>query len=343
MKLSYHPYSLLFKHPFGVSGNTRNETPTIFIKLESENCVGYGEACLPIYLGETMEATCLFFEQATSLLKKHTTSSSITSILFELDKCNDGCNAAKAAIDIALHDLFAKQNNKSFCDWKDIEKKEGVSTSFTIGIDKEEVIIQKIKEASFFSILKIKAGTKNDKDLINLIRKHTNKPLYVDVNQGWTDKEYVINMIDWMKNKNVILLEQPMPKTMKVEMAWVTERSSILTIADESVKRLNDLEELNGAFSGINIKLMKCTGLAEALKMINYCKQHHLKILLGCMAESSCGTTAMAQLMGFADYVDLDAPLLYKNDPFDGVNYVDGKIYLNNRLGIGTEPLSINF
>jgi L-alanine-DL-glutamate epimerase-like enolase superfamily enzyme len=167
----------------------------------------------------------------------------------------------------------------------------------------------------------------------------------VDVNQGWHDKQMVLDMIFWMKEKNVILIEQPMPVSMADEMAWVTEQSPIVTIADESIKRLKDVENLKGSFSGINIKLMKSTGLTEVIEMARYAKQNNLKVLLGCMAESSCATSAMAQLMQFADYIDLDAPNLLKNDPFKGVTYKNGNVYLNDLPGIGVEPIDslINF
>jgi L-alanine-DL-glutamate epimerase-like enolase superfamily enzyme len=167
----------------------------------------------------------------------------------------------------------------------------------------------------------------------------------VDVNQGWHDKQMVLDMIFWMKEKNVILIEQPMPVAMADEMAWVTEQSPIVTIADESIKRLKDVENLKGSFSGINIKLMKSTGLTEVIEMARYAKQNNLKVLLGCMAESSCATSAMAQLMQLADYIDLDAPNLLKNDPFKGVTYKNGNVYLNDLPGIGVEPIDslINF
>src|SRR6478735_6707644 len=143
-----------------------------------------------------------------------------------------------------------------------------MSTSFTIGIDKESKLEQKIIEASDFNILKIKAGTADDIRLIRQIRKYTNKPLYVDVNQGWRDRHHAINMISRMKEEGVILIEQPMPVKMTEEMSWVKERSPLPLIADESIKRLADIESVQDSFSGINIKLMKCTGLSEAIKMI---------------------------------------------------------------------------
>jgi L-alanine-DL-glutamate epimerase-like enolase superfamily enzyme len=339
MILSYKPFILEYKHPFGVSSNTRTSTTSVFVKIEHNGKIGYGEACLPVYLGETVEGTLAFFEIAKPVLAKNTDHFSPQEIRQEIDSLSKGNNAAKAAIDIALNDLLGKLAEKPFYDLMGLGKSDAMPTSFTIGIDEEQKIEQKIKEASEFSVLKIKAGTKDDKALINIIRKYTDKQLYVDINQGWTDKQMVLDMIFWMNEKNVILVEQPMPVAMIDEMAWVTGQSPIPTIADESVKRLKDLENLKGSFSGINIKLMKSTGLTEAIEMARYAKQNNLKVLLGCMAESSCATSAMAQLMQLADYIDLDAPNLLKNDPFKGVTYKNGNVYLNDRPGIGVEPI----
>ncbi|MBA2612888.1 MAG: dipeptide epimerase [Bacteroidetes bacterium] len=343
MILTYKTYVLEYKHPFGVSSNTRSSTTSVFIKLEYEGKMGYGEACLPAYLGETVEGTIAFFEKAKPVLIKHKFPFSATQIVEEIDKLSNANNPAKAAINIALHDLLGKLAGKPFYEVMGFSRSEPMATSYTIGIDHENVIEQKINEAAEFSILKIKAGTKDDKALINLIRKYTDKPLYVDVNQGWKNKEEVLDMLFWLKEKNVILIEQPMSTNMLNEMAWVTERSPIPTIADESVKRLKDLDQIKNCFSGINIKLMKSSGLTEALEMINYAKKNNLKILLGCMAESSCATSAMAQLMKFADYIDLDAPQLLKNDPFKGIEYKNGNVYLNDLAGIGVEPIDTLF
>lgn len=338
MTLSYKSYQLQFKYPFGVSGFMRKETTSVFVRLEEEGIFGYGEACLPAYLGETEIDTIHFFEKASLVIKKISSVTPIEYLMALLDNLDPLCNAAKAAIDIAFHDLCAKIKNQSFCEWKSIKPTNGVETSITIGIDSEKILLQKLEEARDYKLLKIKAGTKDDKLLIEFIRKHTHQALYIDVNQGWKTKEEAARMADWLSKKNVLLLEQPLPKTMNDEMEWLTERSPIPTFGDESVKRLKDLEKIGKSFSGINIKLMKCTGIHEAIKMIAYCKNHKLKILLGCMAESACGTSAMAQLMTFADYVDLDAPLLYCNNPFDGLNYRDGKIYLQKGIGIGASP-----
>jgi L-alanine-DL-glutamate epimerase-like enolase superfamily enzyme len=337
MKLVFKPYLLEFKHPFGVSSNTRTHTQSVFTRISYNGVFGYGEACLPVYLGETLEETILFLEKAEKIIEKYKSPIEAEELFKEIDEILTGCNAAKAAIDIALCDLRGKIENKPFYNILKIGKSEANITACTIGIDDEKTIALKIEEAKEFSVLKIKAGTKDDKALINLIRKYTDKPLYVDVNQGWTDKYFVVDMVAWLKEKGVLLIEQPMPVNMIDEMAWVTERSALPTFADESAKRFNDIDNIKGVFSGINIKLMKSAGLTEAHKMINYAKQNQLKIFLGCMAESSCATSAMAQLMQFADFIDLDAPMLIKNDPFKGITYKNGKVNLNDLAGIGVE------
>ncbi len=335
LNLIFKPYLLEFKHPFGVSSNTRTHTQSVFARVEYNGFFGYGEACLPAYLGETLDETIAFLEKAKIVIERSEAVYPFKKTSLQIDELSEGNNAAKASIDIALNDLMGKMAGKPFYELAGIGKSKSFLTSCTIGIDDEKMIAQKIEEAKDFRILKIKAGTKDDRSLISLIRKYTDKPLFVDVNQGWKNKEEVVEMMDWMEKRGVVLIEQPMPVSMREEMAWVTQRSAIPTIADESVKRSKDLKEINGVFSGINIKLMKCTGLTEAIEMISYAKQNKLKIMLGCMAESSCAASAMAQLMQFADYVDLDSPTLIKNDPFKGITYKEGKVILNDEPGIG--------
>jgi L-alanine-DL-glutamate epimerase-like enolase superfamily enzyme len=339
MELDYRSYSLEFKHPFGVSSNTRSHTTSVFVKLSSENQTGYGEACLPNYLGENSDKTIEFIKKSQELLLHYDATLPLHFFLDEIHRLDEANNAGKAALDIALHDLYGKIAGKTYYEMMGIAKSGPRFTSHTIGLDSEDVLQEKIGEAKEFFILKIKAGSGNDKELINTIRKYTDKSLYVDLNQGWTSKEEALEMVKWMKDQNVLLVEQPMAKERTDDLAWLTENSPLPIIADESVKTLADLEKLDGTFSGVNIKLMKSGGLREAMRMISYCKKNDLRIMLGCMAESSCGTTAMAQLMQYADFVDLDAPLLYKNDPFKGVSYHGGEIFLNSGPGNGAEPL----
>jgi L-alanine-DL-glutamate epimerase-like enolase superfamily enzyme len=336
LKLSYTPYLLQLKHPFGVSSNTRTHTPTVFVRLEHEGFYGFGEACLPAYLGENTEDTLGFLAKAKAVLESMRDFSQ-AEIRAKIEYISEANNAAKAAIDVAVQDVAGKMAGKTFWQMMALQKPEPRLTSCTIGIDSADVLEKKIEEAKDFKILKIKAGTRDDRKLIKTIRLFTDKPLYVDVNQGWQDVHYVNEMLGWMKEQNVLLVEQPMPVEMLDEMVRVTEKSPLPVIADESVKRLKDIHKVKHAFSGINIKLMKSGGLVEALEMCRLAKKSGLKIMLGCMAESSCATTAIAQLMSLADFIDLDAPNLIVNDPFEGVKYAEGKVFLNDEPGTGVK------
>ena len=338
MKLSFVPHFLEFKYSFGISSGTRNQTPVVFTKLEYENFIGYGEASMPPYLGESHESVIAFLQQAAQILKNQKNPLALENILHEIDALTKNNSAAKTSVDIALHDLLGKIKNQAWHQiWK-LDKSKTPFTVYTIGIGDEKMLEQKIKDVADFKILKIKLGTDNDKKLIEKIRTITDKPLVVDVNQGWADKHFVLEMIQWLAQKNVLFVEQPMKKNELDEIAWVNEKSPIPIIADESFQRLNDLKKIKGAFSGINIKLMKCTGMNEAFKIIKEAKKTNLKILVGCMSETSCAVSAAAQLTPLADWVDLDGPLLIKKDFFEGIKFSDGKIILNDLPGIGVSP-----
>ena len=333
LKLSYHPDTLYLKHSFTVSSFSRNETPVVFTEIEYNGKVGYGEASLPQYLGETQESVMDFLFKID--FRQFEDTLDIEKVLNYINNIEDGNNAAKASVDIALHDLIGKLLNVPLYKYFGLTNPVNAYTSYTIGIDSKEIIKTKIDEANDFKYLKIKLGAENDKEIIETIRSATNKPLYVDVNQGWEDKQEALEMIEWLFEKNVILIEQPLPKENIDDIAWLNEKSPLPIIADEAVKRLCDLEKVKDLYSGINIKLMKSTGLREALLMMKKAKEFNLKILLGCMTETSCAVTAAAHLSSLADWIDLDGPLLISNDLFDGISYIEGEIKLNNLPGIG--------
>ena len=212
-------------------------------------------------------------------------------------------------------------------------------TSFTIGIATPEIIRQKTREAAPYKIIKVKLGGAHDREMIDAIRDVTDRPITVDANQGWRDRAEALRMIEWLASRNVVFIEQPMPKAQLDDTAWLRERSPLPLIADESVQRLADVRRAVGVFDGINIKLMKCTGLREAHKMITLARALDLKVMLGCMTETSCAISAAAQLSPLVDWADLDGALLIKNDHFDGATIVDGKITLPDRPGIGAVKL----
>ncbi len=213
------------------------------------------------------------------------------------------------------------------------------NTSFTIGIDTPEVVKQKVTEAAPFKILKVKLGLSTDRQMIETIRSVTDRPLCVDVNQGWTDRVKALEMIHWLKEKGVVFVEQPMPKTAIDDMAWLTQNSPLPTIADESCQRLPDVMKVHGVYNGINIKLMKCTGMREAHQMLTLARSLDMKVMIGCMTETSCAISAAAQLAPKADWADLDGNLLISNDPYSGMQIVDGKVTLVDKPGIGVKEV----
>jgi L-alanine-DL-glutamate epimerase-like enolase superfamily enzyme len=211
-------------------------------------------------------------------------------------------------------------------------------TTFTIGIDTPDVVRQKVKEAGEFKLLKVKLGRDNDHEMIETIRSVTDRPLTADANQGWKDRQKALDEVAWLKEKNVLFVEQPFPKERPLDdFAWLTERSPIPIMADESCQRLADVAKLHGAFSGINIKLMKATGMREAHKMLVLARALGMKVMLGCMTETSCGISAASHLSPMVDWADLDGALLIGNDPYTGTTVVDGKVTVLAKPGIGVE------
>lgn len=335
MKLTFAPHTLYFKRPFKIAHGTRSSTSIMITQIEHEGIIGYGEASMPPYLGETHETASAFLNKARVLTASNKDPFQIIPLIEEIDTLVPGNTAAKASIDIALHDLVGKLQNKPCWELFNADKNNTPYTTYTLGIDEPEITRQKIVEAKNYKILKVKLNGTDDKRMIETIRNVTDKPIAIDVNQGWKDKHYALEMIEWLQNKNVLFIEQPLAKEDLDGAQWLFERSPLPLYADESIQRYADIDKVKNCFHGINIKLMKCTGMYEANKMIRYARQMELKILIGCMSETSCAVSAAAQLTPFADHADLDGPLLIKNDLFEGIRFVNGKIELNEKPGIG--------
>jgi L-alanine-DL-glutamate epimerase-like enolase superfamily enzyme len=333
MKLRFKPYDLQLKHVFTIASNSRTSTPVMLVELEYEGVTGYGEASMPPYLGETQDSAAKFLSGLD--LSQFSNPFLIDDILEYVDKILPGNYAAKASVDIALHDLVGKLIKKPWFRIWGLNPEKTPNTSFTIGIDTPDVVRTKVAEADEFKILKVKLGRDTDKEMIETIRSVTNKPICADINQGWKDKEMAIDMIHWLKEKGVVFIEQPMSKTSPEDNAWLTERSPLPIIADEALQTVKDVLPLKGVYSGINIKLMKCGGLRAANKMITIARACNMKVMMGCMTETSCAISAAAQLSPLVDWADLDGNLLISNDLYDGIKVLDGKIVLNERPGIG--------
>jgi L-Ala-D/L-Glu epimerase len=337
LSLRFLPYELQLRHTFTLANSSRKITPDMLTRLEIDGVSGYGEASMPPYLGESVETATRFLSSLD--LGQFNDPFEMDDILRYVDSVMPGNTAAKAAVDIALHDLVGKLMKQPWYKIWGFDPSDTPNTSFTIGIDTPEVVRQKVSEASPYKILKVKLGQASDREMIETIRTVTDKPLCVDVNQGWTDRVKALETIYWLKENGVVFVEQPMPKTAIDDMAWLTQNSPLPTIADEACQRLPDVINAHGVYNGINIKLMKCTGMREAHQMVTLARSLGMKVMIGCMTETSCAISAATQLAPKADWADLDGNLLISNDPYTGSQIVDGKVTLIDRPGIGVKEV----
>ncbi len=342
MKLTFKPYPLQMQHTFTVAEYSRNSTPDVLTQIEYEGFVGYGEASMPPYLGESVATATKFLQQVN--LEQFSDPFRVDDILNYVDSIALGNPAAKASVDIALHDLIGKLVNQPLYKLWGLNPEKTPYTDFTIGMDTPDVVrkktIEAVKMKENLKVLKVKLGRGHDQQMIDTVRSVTDLPLYVDVNQGWKDRNKALDMIYWLKEKGVVFVEQPMPKNQIDDMAWLTEYSPLPTMADEAFQRLPDIvDKIHGVYSGINIKLMKSTGLYEAKKMITVARALKMKVMIGCMTETSCGVSAVSQLAPLVDWADLDGNLLIKNNPFVGMKVIDGKVTLNDLPGIGVKKI----
>lgn len=338
MKLSFKPYNLQLKHTFTLANYSRNTTPVVLTEIAYDGFIGYGEASMPPYLGETQKSVMSFLAKVN--LGQFKDPFRLDDILEYVDGIDVNNRAAKASVDIALHDLIGKILNQPLYKIWGLNPEDTPVTCFTIGIDTEEVVRQKTREAARFKVLKAKLGKGKDKEMINAIRSVTDVPLYCDVNQGWEDKEEALEMIYWLQEQGMQMIEQPLHKNRIDDLAWLTENSPLPIVADEAFQRLPDLVSLKDVYSGINVKLMKSTGLREAYKMITVAKALDMKVMIGCMTETSCAVSAAAQLSPLVDWADLDGALLTSNDLYEGMKVIEGKVTLNDLPGIGIRKLT---
>jgi L-alanine-DL-glutamate epimerase-like enolase superfamily enzyme len=259
----------------------------------------------------------------------------LETLLDDAFRSLEGQYAARAALDTALHDWTGKKLGVPVYRLLGLDPASAPLTTFSIGIDTPEITRQKVREAAEFPVLKVKVGLDTDEATIDAVRSVTGKPLRVDANEGWKDKETAVRKIEWLATRGVELVEQPMPAAMLEEAAWVRERSPIPVFADEACLRASSIPALAGAYHGVNVKLDKAGGLREGLRMVHTARACGLKVMLGCMISSSASTTAAAHLSPLVDFADLDGHLLVANDPWEGVEVRDGRLVLPDRPGLG--------
>lgn len=338
LNLSFRPYELKLRHAFNLARNQRTTTPGVQVQIEYDGITGYGEASMPPYLGESVASVSEFLGKLD--LSQFSDPFRIEEIHEYMESVAPDNRAAKASVDIALHDLIGKIMGQPWHKIWGLNPDKTPNTSFTISYDADPVEMKKkIEETSPYKVVKVKMGLDHDKEIVEALRRHTDVPICVDANQGWNNREKALEMCHWLAERNCLFVEQPMDKAAIDDTAWLRERSPLPIIADEFLQRLPDVRRAAQAYDGINIKLMKSTGMHEAYQMAFLARALGMKVMLGCMTETSCAVSAAAQLAPMVDWADLDGNLLIANDIFDGMKIVDGKVTLNDRPGIGVIPV----
>lgn len=250
----------------------------------------------------------------------------------------DKQHAAMAAVDIAIFDWLGKKMDLPLYKFLGLDPADAPITDFSIGIDTPEITRQKTREAEDFPVLKIKVGLKTDEPTIEAVRSVTKKPIRVDANEGWTDKEEAVRKINWLETQGVEYVEQPMPAHMIEETRYVRSKVHLPIFADEACTEIGMIPKLVDAYDGINVKLDKAGGVLESLRWIQVARAVKMKVMLGCMVSSSCSVTAAAHLSPLVDFADLDGNLLVANDPWRGVQVEKGKLLLPSGPGLGLSP-----
>lgn len=331
MKLYRTTYRLQCTHPFGISRSSHDYYDRIFIYLEQDGIIGRGEAAPSERYNESIPQIAEILKDKILLPQVVT---NINEVIEIFDSYTNGIKSFRSACINALFDWWTQKSGQPLYEYFGFEKVISQPTSFTIAIGDFNELEQKVKEAEPYHILKVKLGTENDKAVINEIRKYTDKPIRIDANEGW-DLDTAIEMSSWLAEQNIELIEQPLPESDLEQMIELKKHSPLPLIADENCHISNDIAKLAEGFDGINIKLAKCGGIDEAAKMIETAQKYNLKIMFGCMIESSIGITALAQFAAQADYLDLDGNLLINNDPYTGLQIVNGIPVLPKGNGMG--------
>lgn len=334
IEIDYKVKKLFLKHTWTIARNSSDFKNNVFVKIRHDGVEGIGEAAPNVRYNETPESTIETIEKSRSLFEKHGLWH-FSDLGYAIQQVTAQQTAGKAALDIALLDWVTKKLGIPLYQYLGLDKSKVPVTTFSIGIDSIEMIKQKVREAEAYPILKIKVGKENDAEIIEAVRSVTDKPLRVDANEGWKDKHEALEKINWLEKMGVEFIEQPMPSDMLEETRWLRDHCNMPIVADEAVKSAADIPKLAQAYDGINIKLMKSAGIQEALRMIAMARSLNMKIMLGCMIESSVAIAAAAHISPLVDWVDLDGNLLLAEDPFQGHPVVDGKIILNDKPGLG--------
>ena len=328
---------LKLRHTWTTTMAASDWRDTFFVRYNRDGIEGVGEGAPIVTYKESVESAQKAVESVLPLLRS-SEPMQFEKVMSQVGERVAGEWAAKSAIDLAWMDWVGKKLGIPLYEYFGLDPEDAPVSSFSIGIATPEVTRQKVREAEAYSVLKIKVGLDSDEETIAAVRSVTEKPLRVDANQGWTDREAAARKIDWLAKQGVEFVEQPMPADRLEDMHWLRQRASLPLMADESCRHPEDIPGLVGVFDGVNIKLDKAGGIRTAYLMIQTARSLGFKTMLGCMVSSSCAVTAAAHLSPLTDYADLDGNLLVANDPYQGVTVVDGKLVLPRRPGLGLLP-----
>jgi len=328
---------LKLRHTWTTTMSSSAYRDTLHVRFVRDGVTGHGEGA-PIVRYQENAVDAQRAAQSVQDLVTGADPWQFQKLLTEIFHRVPGQYAAKAALDIALMDWVGQKLGVPLYRYFGLDPNDAPITTFSIGIATPEITRQKVREAGPFPVLKIKVGLDTDEATISAVRSVTSKPLRVDANEGWKDKEEAVRKINWLAGQGVEFVEQPMPADMLEETRWVRERVHLPLIADEACQHASDIPKLVGIFAGVNVKLDKSGGILEAFKMLQMARALGLKTMLGCMISSSVSVTAAAHLSPLVDYADLDGNLLIANDPFSGVQVKNGKLLLPDRPGLGLEP-----
>lgn len=332
LKIKSHIINLKSRYPFRITHGTRTDTLTYIIEMSDGDFIGFGEATPVPYYGVTPKDMDELLDKHRESIENHTWSHPSEFWRF-LEPLVGHNHFLHCALDIAAYDLWAKRADKTVYQMLHLDISKIPYSNYTIGIDEIPKMVEKMKEYDF-PIYKIKLGTENDLEIIKALRKETNAVFRVDANTGWTPDQ-TIHLSKEMKNLGVEFIEQPLKSDQYEAMEEVIKYSALPIMADESCIVESDVMKCVGRFDGINIKLAKCGGITPALRMIDMARRHNMKVMMGCMTETSIGISAIAQLLPLLDYVDMDGTLLISNDPARGVYLDHGKAVFPDGKGIG--------
>ena len=334
-------FSLKLRVPFTTARETKSYVGNVFVSIDYNDRIFWGEAAPNMRYQQNMITTASFLQKQIVPKDKFSYVEEIESYVnWVRNKTTVKNHAACSALEMLLLDICAYQREKPMFDLLGASSHIGPVSSYTIGITTIDKIENHINSANHCPILKIKLGTSYDHEIIMQIRKFTDKPLWIDVNEGWKDITKAKKMIDFLADKHILAIEQPMSVENNDKMVQLKRHSPIPLFADESFVGGEPLEQIAEWFDGINIKLMKTGGLLASISVIRHARKIGLQCMVGCMIESTLADTSSAVASLWADYADIDGRLLIVNDPFSGGVAVNGKgqlFFSKKNYGFGVD------